>query len=431
MAIFKADMARLAVRVAQDDEGNFWYDLTDDGWRAVRIDGIPAVKENPPLLFRRLTHQLPQVEPVCGGDISKIFKYVNVKKEYRTLFICWLVSCFVPGIPHPVLVLYGEKGAAKSTAFQFLKALIDPSAIETLAPPGDEKSAIINLSKNWFLPYDNLSHLSGDMSDMLCRAVTGDSIQQRLLYSNSDDVIFKFQRVIGINGISCVATRADLLDRSILLEVERISEENRRELSQIRAEFEADRGEILGGIFDLLCCAKCLYPDVKLDKLPRMADFTRWGYAIGEAADCRGQKFLDQYAANRAAQNDEAIEADPVAFLIVEFMRDRAEWSGTASELLDEIKAIAPKHGFDAKDKAFPRDATRLSKRITAVKSNLEAVGIVCGRGHSGNRALNLKNENIASIASIASKPAKTLDFIDVADENVASIFENVASNIG
>lgn len=35
-----------------------------------------------------------------------------------------------------------------------------------------------------------------------------------------------------------------------------------------------------------------IYPDVKLDKMPRMADFAHWGYAIGEALGNLGQVFL-------------------------------------------------------------------------------------------------------------------------------------------
>ena len=95
--------------------------------------------------------------------------------------------------------------------------------------------------------------------------------------TNSEDVIFTFQRCIAINGIQNVAKRADLLDRSILVELLRIKDEKRKELSEIMATFDADRAEILGGIFDTLSKAMAIYPTVKLCNLPRMADFARWG----------------------------------------------------------------------------------------------------------------------------------------------------------
>ena len=74
-----------------------------------------------------------------------------------------------------------------------------------------------------------------------------------------------------------------MLGRSILTELLRIADAERKELSEILANFEADKPDILGGIFDTLVIAMTIFPLVKLQNLPRMADFARWGYAIGEA----------------------------------------------------------------------------------------------------------------------------------------------------
>ena len=40
-----------------------------------------------------------------------------------------------------------------------------------------------------------------------------------------------------------------LLDRSVLFELNRISEKDRKEIREIYNDFEHDRGSILGGIF--------------------------------------------------------------------------------------------------------------------------------------------------------------------------------------
>ena len=41
---------------------------------------------------------------------------------------------------------------------------------------------------------------------------------------------------------------------------------------------------MIGGAFTLLSKAMAIYPHVELNELFRMADFTRWGYAVAEAA---------------------------------------------------------------------------------------------------------------------------------------------------
>lgn len=367
---------KLNNRVAEY-ENSFWYDLASNSYSAVKTskDGW-SVETSSPKLFYRYRHQKEQVIPKTGGNINNLFKYINLK-EYKTLFICWLVSCYVPDIPHPMPIIHGEKGAAKSTACVLLKRLIDPSAVETLGLNKDEKSLILNLKKHYYLPFDNVSSISNDMSDTLCRAITGGALQQRKLFTDSEDCIYTFQRCLTINGINNVANRADLLDRSILIELERVSAENRKNLQEVYSDFEADRPYLLGAIFDILSKAMCIFPDVKLSKLPRMADFCRWGYAIAEAMGGQGDEFLKEYDSNQAIQNVEAINADNCAYLIVEFMRNKSDWENRVSLLFKGLQEKAKDLGLNPNNKnILPQAPNALSRRIKSAKSNLEAVGI-------------------------------------------------------
>lgn len=385
-------------RVAEYDNA-IWYDLSNETWQAVKVtcEGWRVV-DNPPTLFKRFRHQKPQVLPQAEGDIQRIFKYINLK-ENSMLFQCWLVSCFIPEFPHTISVFYGEKGAAKSTTCTLLKRLIDPSALDTLGLSRDQRTLVVNLSQHWYLPFDNVSSIDTNTSDMLCRAITGGGIQQRKMCTNAEDFIFTFQRCISLNGINNVVNRADLLDRSLLFELERVSETDRKELKEIYNSFEKDRAFILGGIFNTLVKAKNLYNSVKLDKLPRMADFARWGYAIGEALGGCGKQFLEEYAKNQTIRDYEAIDADVVATLIVAFMEKRNSWVGMMSELLVELQELAPSYGINAKAKEMPTRPNLLSRRINTVKSNLCAVGITYTK-ESKNKGtyIFLKNNNLSPL---------------------------------
>lgn len=375
-AIFDNEKAiPLSTRVAKT-ENVFWYNLSNPKWQAVKITAdCWEVEDNPPILFNRYRHQKSQVAPKSSGDINKIFDYLNIK-EYHTLFLCWLVSCFVPDIPHPMPIFYGEKGAAKSTSCALLKKLIDPSELETLTIQKSTRSMAVNLQQHWFLPFDNISKISGEISDTLCRAITGGGIQQRKLHTDADDYIFTFKRCISLNGINNVANRPDLLDRAILIELSRISEENRKELSEIEKDFEENLPFILGCIFDILSKAMKIYPTVKLDRLPRMADFARWGYAIGEALGNLGQVFLDEYRENYNRQNIEIINNNVVAILMVSFMKSRDNWTGRVSDLQNEFIALAPSLGINTKSVEFPAQPNVLSRRLNEIQSNLEGIGI-------------------------------------------------------
>jgi hypothetical protein len=169
-----------------------------------------------------------------------------------------------------------------------------------------------------------------------------------------------------------------LLDRSILIELLRITDSERKELSEITASFEADKPDILGGIFDTLVIAMAIFPLVKLQNLPRMADFARWGYAIGEAlGESLGQVFLDEYQQNYERQNDEVLNNNPVAMLVLEFMKDKNDWYGTHSALHDKFVELADTCAINNKDKKFPKDAAALGRQLRNIMSNLRHEGIL------------------------------------------------------
>lgn len=388
-----------------------WYDLCDSSWQAVKISaGKWTVENTPPIIFKRYRHQAPQVMPQPDGDIFKIFQYINVK-EYQILFLCWLVTCFVPDIPHPMPIIYGEKGAAKSTACVLLKKLIDPSALDTLTLHSDQRNLVVNLLNHWFLPFDNVSNINGETSDMLCRAITGGSIQQRKLCTDADDYIFTFMRCIAINGINNVANRADLLDRSLLFELERVPEAERKTMTAINQAFETDRPAILGGILDILSMAMEFISSVELDKLPRMADFCRWGYAVAEALGGFGERFLREYEHNRSIQNTEAIAADPVATLTIAFMKDKGTWSGLVSELLGKLTELAPTYGVSKNAKSLPNYPNALSRRLNGLKSNLEAVGISFSKAQkTAGTFITLHNSNLSPLPSYHVDPSAVME---------------------
>ena len=194
-----------------------------------------------------------------------------------------------------------------------------------------------------------------------------------------------------------VANSSDLLDRSILLELSRVDEEDRRELTELEQEFEEDLPDILGGVFDVLSKAMRIYPDVHLRKLPRMADFCRWGYAIGEALGGQGEKFLSEYNANREKSNYELISSDSVATLMIDFMENKREWKGLVSELWNHLRTAADETGLGLR--AVPPAANALSRKLNELHSNLKNVGIEFTiKSTAKGSLITLENEKISQL---------------------------------
>lgn len=377
-ACHKGKEYKLHNRIA-NHEGKLWYDMGDGA--AVKIDSEGwEIVNNPPILFKSFKHQkshdIKKVKP--AGDVKKILNFINLADDAdRLLFVVYLISCFIPEIPHPIPVLHGDKGSSKSTAFKFIKEITDPSVLQIFSFPKDNTELVQKLDHHHFAPFDNVTTLSEWQSDALCRACTGEGFSKRAHYTNDEDVIYNYQRCIGLNGVNVVASKADLLDRAILLKFVRIPKERRKTEAELWEVFDEVKHEVLSGIFTILSKAIKIKPDIQLTELPRMADFMLWGCAIAEVMGDGQQTFYNAYNSNIQSQNKEALEASPVGELITMFMEDKVSWSGRASELLPALEGIAAEYRINTKARGFPKAANALTRRINEIQSNLMDEGIV------------------------------------------------------
>ena len=133
-----------------------------------------------------------------------------------------------------------------------LRALSDPAVEPLRALPRNERDLAIAAGNAWVLAFDNLSGISRPALGRLCRLATGGGFATRQLYSDDEEIIFSAKRPIILNGINDVATRGDLQERSLLVSLPSIPEDERREENSFWAEFEAAttqdiRGATLGG----------------------------------------------------------------------------------------------------------------------------------------------------------------------------------------
>jgi hypothetical protein len=412
---YRSDTERIRLhnRFAWHD-GCLWYDLADEMWRAVRIgvDGWEIVDEVP-ALFRRHSHQLPQVEPEPSGDLSPFLQFLNVTDPTdQLLVLVWSVTALLPDVPRAVLIVHGPQGSAKSMMTKFLRQMVDPSSVPMPRfPRGDDEMALV-LDHHAMIGFDNASVLRDHVSDTLCRAVTGDGFSKRKLYSDDTDVIRAFKRAIVLNGINVPATRPDLLDRSILVKLNMIPEGQRREERELDARFEALRPVLFGAALTTLSRAMAMVEDVVLPSLPRMADWTRWGYAVAEVIGCGGTAFLDAYSRNRRAQNREALTGHLIGAAVAALMDDRADWQGTPSTLLDELNRIADRDRIDTRQKSWPKDPSWLTRRLNEVETVLQAEGIEFERGHGKDRLIRVWKTN---------GPANGVDGVDGVEEHLTT----------
>jgi hypothetical protein len=200
----------------------------------------------------------------------------------------------------------------------------------------------------------------------------------RELYTNRGEVHFSAKRPILLNGIDDVTERHDLLQRSILLRLPVISEEDRQEEAEFWSQFDVDQGLILGALLDAYSKALEILPSVHLERRPRMADFARWGEAVGRALGWGEGEFLRAYTANIEGVTESAAEASPVVAAVLDFMDGRDTWEGVPKELLAELSQRVGEK--EAKSPGWPTNAKKLSNQLYRLGPVLRGLGVHIAR---------------------------------------------------
>jgi hypothetical protein len=383
-AQYDGTQREVLVRVAGEGSGNTIYvDLANERWEVVEITAggwrvLPS--ERVPVRFRRSRGMLPLPTPARGRDDGDglddlLRRFINVSDEAAIrLVIAWLVQALRPTGPYPVLIFQGEQGSAKSTAERLVRSLVDSSTAPLRSTPRNERDLVIAATNSWCVAFDNISTLQPWLSDASCRFSTGGGFSARELYTESEEVLFDATRPQLFNGITDVATRPDLLDRALVVTLPPIPEERRRPEAELSKEFETAHPRILASLFDAVSGALGAVQGVRLEGMPRMADFAVWATAAEEALSWEPGAFMAAYSGNRAEATESALEADPVAIAVREFMVDQDEWTGTAGELweaLNELVGEAIRH-----TKAWPGAPNALSARLKRLAPALRGIGI-------------------------------------------------------
>jgi hypothetical protein len=185
--------------------------------------------------------------------------------------------------------------------------------------------------------------------------------------------------MIMINGIGVGSLRGDLGDRLVPIDLQCIDATARRLEAVLRQSWEEESPRVAGAVVDVLASTLEVLPGIELDELPRMADFARVLAAVDQV---RGTRALDTYLATRIAISEQVVDGDDVATALAELARQtapqgvidgRAEWCGTATELLSALEAIVP---IERRSKLWPKSPRQLSARLGRLGPDLARLGI-------------------------------------------------------
>jgi len=378
-AEFSGEVRELYTRAAWH-EGVLYYELRPG--KVVRVGpGGWTFEAKPPVLFRHYVNLKALPDPEAGGSLDVLDGLVNLKSERdRRLFKAYLVTLPLEHAGRPIFNASGAMGSGKTTIQRLIKRLLDPTAPETVR--FDPRDFLQKAMHAYIVMLDNQNTIPEWASDTLCRLVTGEADSKRRLYTDDEDFIIELRRAALLNGINVPTDRGDVLDRSLVVELERIPDGDRKTEEQIWELFAREHPHLLGVLFDTLSKAIALKPSVKLSRRPRLADWGEYAAAVYEVMGWGAETFLKDWDEVVRVQNQATLDGSPVAQAIIKLMEEHEECSETSSKMHALLKEIAEAQGVDvARDKAWPKSARWLWRRIKEVLPLLVAAGIEASRG--------------------------------------------------
>jgi hypothetical protein len=313
--------------------------VTKDGWEITKSSEV---------FFHSTRGQLPLPRPETTNDerttTNAFLSHPGIQE--------WLIAALAPTGPYPVLILHGPPNSGKTTLAKMLRSLIDPVAAPLLPLPsrGDAISKLA--TRHRVLAFDHVTRMSPSATDALCRISSGCGIEA------ADAVQLDIARPIIIttprNGIGDWIPRPDLASRSIAVHLPAI--ETPRPEHALLSEFDSQRPSLLATLFT----------------------------SVSEVLASRTQGFVRSTSHVVRALSDSSAHADPLFPAILALPQPTGEWTGTATDLLNEICVTQLVNCTTAR---------ALSQRLNLLTPALRSSGLEIEhhRKHAGDRLITLR----------------------------------------
>src|SRR5215217_3025754 len=308
-AEFSGDERELHTRAAWH-EGALYYELRPG--RVVKVNDTGwDFEPDPPVLFRKYPNLKPLPDPEPGGSLDAVETFVNLKTERdRRLFKSYMATVALPHVQRPILNASGPMGSGKTTLERIVKRTYDPTAPETVR--FDPRDFLQKAMHAYIIMLDNQNTIPEWASDTLCRLVTGEADSKRKLYTDDEDVIIELRRAVLLNGINVPTDRGDVLDRSLVVELERIPDGDRKTEEQIWELFAREHAGLLGALLNVLSRAIVLKPSLKLSRRPRLADWGEYAASVYEVMGWGAETFLRDWDEVVRVKNQATLDGSPV-----------------------------------------------------------------------------------------------------------------------
>jgi hypothetical protein len=350
---------------------------------------VEVITEGSVTLFYRPPTMQPLTMPAEHGDLQLLDRYLNnLHEPDRVLLKGWISFTLahpkVPTTNYPFLILRGDQGSGKSSLSNLILSMIDPSIVDVQTLPSKQNDLAIALQNSHTLCYDNMRGIKPMMSDTLAIASSGGALTSRQLYTNDGQHVLRLHGSMIFNGIHDFISHVDLAQRCVSLHLRSIDETDRRSEADFTRAFQRDLPVIFRGLLDLISNVFMHLSSVEATNPERMIDFVHWLAAKEKVDSVPAGVYQAEYSRTLNEGMLDSLLENPLAAAVMSFITEspKSQWSGTPSELQQELNFLVGRRSLGSQD--WPQNPIALSKRLRSLQAGLRRQGIdvQLGRGH-------------------------------------------------
>jgi len=369
IAKFDGRNETIYIRTAQINN-TIYIDLVNDEWQCVKVsfEGV-EVLDNGPVAFTRNNNMKPLPMPNINYDESKakediklLHKHINIKEDQLPLVVGWMLMAMQNSeATYPILMVNGGAGSGKTTACEMIRELVDPNKANLISQPNTNEMRIVG-ADNHILAFDNVSKISPNFSDSLCKIASGDNQVVRKLYSTNTSFMISTKKPLILNGIPELAKRSDLGSRSVKINLGKIWV--RKTAEQTWIDFNNDKSAIFDALLTGVCISLATYENIEIDDMTRMADFCKFSTASHIAYGWNEDTFMRVYNDNVKMSHVDSLESSMLTTAIMKMFDRECIFEGRPIELLEHLE----------ERQYVPEKTIRSSKWVSTPKGVVEAL---------------------------------------------------------
>jgi len=311
------------------------------------------------------------------------------KAQAKALLRVWFLFLLFrsAAVSKPILALFGQPGAGKSTLFRRVYALLyggrKSLGAVTVAEDFDHAVTIDPL-----VVLDNVDSWERWLPDRLALAASSSDITKRKLYTDQDTIVLKRQALLGITAHNPRFGREDVADRMLIIMFERLPYFLPEE--DIILSLLASRDQLWGAIInDVQKTLNTPIPAASDCPQFRVADFARIGYRIASGLGIT-EDFVAAIGSVHKSQKTFSLDEDQLLVTAMQNLirKQKSSTFLTTSVLWTELELCAPDAlGFTR----MYHNAVQLGKKLWALHSSLrEVMSIEWSASPDGSRLWKL-----------------------------------------